>query len=311
MKFYKILLAILNISLLIVGCSEKTNSSKITNTTEYTQLEKDIIGYAPRFLLKSYGEKEYLKAVKPLWEKYGSPAEHKEFKLLNTAGLLNAFKDNEVSADIKYKNKWIPLYGVVTKIGKSPIGTIFIRLQGDTDDKIILFGFEDSIQYVADLKVGDQVSIIGNCRGLILGELNFVDAEINKRDYEAVEILEALDQVAKSQYSDKYEQMKQEYYSEVFTNTFKANNETSKKLQDRVLTSKRLIVEVFAECMDGNIIYNKYAPKEKQYLYALSSFFKTFKSDTFAQTLHALKVTNSSDFSILNMYFHLSFLSEI
>ncbi|HHX61965.1 MAG TPA: hypothetical protein GX707_14845 [Epulopiscium sp.] len=87
--------------------------------------------------------------------------------------LLKAYDENEVKADNLYKDKTLEVTGIVKSIGKDIFDEVYITLGNDDDFAIIsvqcYFKDKDEIDKVAELKEGDEVTVIGICEG---GTLN-------------------------------------------------------------------------------------------------------------------------------------------
>lgn len=82
--------------------------------------------------------------------------------------LYTAYKDNEVAADEKYKNKTLEVSGTVDDIKKDIADTPYIALS--TDDLIgrVQCMFDKStLTQLSELKKGQQIKITGKCTGLM------------------------------------------------------------------------------------------------------------------------------------------------
>lgn len=299
----------------------KNNEVKDSTSIKFlTSFQKDIIEYAPKFLVELYGQENYLKLVEPLWHKYGSPIELKKHGSLRAEGLYHEFISNVVKADLKYKDQWIKISGSVEEIGKSPVGTIFIRLKlRDFEKKIIIFGFEDSIQLVARLSIGDRVFLVGKCRGLILGELNFINGEVDKRNYEAVSILDKLEKQAKDRNYKRYSELKKSFYKECFDNHIKLmgiteNNINQEKVRQSEIFSinvKRTIDEILIESAKDKSVFLDELPENEQVKFRMISFFRSFKEDTFAAILYSAIEQNIPNTKVYEELLFIPFFDNI
>lgn len=81
--------------------------------------------------------------------------------------LYNAFNENEIAADSKYKNKVIEVTGEVNSVEKS-WGTIYVDLDVNWLPMVHCAMNEDQIDAVAALKKGQKIIIRGTCTGVFL-----------------------------------------------------------------------------------------------------------------------------------------------
>jgi hypothetical protein len=94
----------------------------------------------------------------------------------NTANMLvpipakvvyNYYEANEVKADNDLKNKWGIVTGKISKIGKDIMDTPYVAL--DSNDEIFsvqcMFTNAGEIRKLADLSIGQDISIAGTCKG--------------------------------------------------------------------------------------------------------------------------------------------------
>lgn len=83
--------------------------------------------------------------------------------------LLNSYKENEVSADNQYKNKVLEVSGVVKTVGKDIMDEPYVTLGTDNEFEIISVQcyFKDpaELDKVANLKPGEEITIVGTCSG--------------------------------------------------------------------------------------------------------------------------------------------------
>ncbi len=90
---------------------------------------------------------------------------------VSATDLVQAYKDNEVAADVKYKGKALKVTGIVTSIKKDITSEIYVTLKG-TGFRSVQCYFEDSENSkVANLKKGDELTVIGDCHGLMMNVL--------------------------------------------------------------------------------------------------------------------------------------------
>lgn len=102
-----------------------------------------------------------------------TPEKHKEEAIKITATeLYQAYNDNEVGADEKYKGKLIEVTGVISDIGKDLLDTPYVSIK--TDDIIgtvqCMFSKDDA-SLLANLKKDEQITIRGKCKGYLMNVL--------------------------------------------------------------------------------------------------------------------------------------------
>ncbi len=91
---------------------------------------------------------------------------------VNAVDLWNAYRENEVRADLRYGNKTVIVTGTVTEIGKDawtnrPYITLDVGSQYDLYSVLCIFVNSTKNQSdLALLSEGDTVSICGSCSGL-------------------------------------------------------------------------------------------------------------------------------------------------
>ena len=90
--------------------------------------------------------------------------------MVNSKTLYNAFSDNEIAADEKYKGKIIQVSGSIRDIGKDLMDDAYITLVGDEFFGDVQCFFPDKTDLV-DVKKGQRVTVIGYCDGLFLNVL--------------------------------------------------------------------------------------------------------------------------------------------
>ena len=82
------------------------------------------------------------------------------------------YQDNEVAADLKYKDKTLEVKGVIDDIGKDIMDEIYITLKTGEMFGNIQCTFDDShVKEAAALKKGQHVTVRGNCDGKFMNVL--------------------------------------------------------------------------------------------------------------------------------------------
>lgn len=88
-----------------------------------------------------------------------------DYEFADVVDLVEEYKENEVSADSKYKGKTVKVTGIVKDIGKDILDSAYITI-GDGKDITwdyaqCYFKNKDEIAKVANLQKGDTVTLIG------------------------------------------------------------------------------------------------------------------------------------------------------
>ena len=88
---------------------------------------------------------------------------------MSSVELYNAYQENEVAADQKYKGKKILLTGEVSSIDKDAFDNAIV-IFGDGSVLGLRCEMKDE-NSAAKVKKGYQYSVIGECSGMILGSV--------------------------------------------------------------------------------------------------------------------------------------------
>ena len=92
--------------------------------------------------------------------------------------LMQAYKANEVDADVRYKDKTLVVSGTVDNIKKDIFNTLYITLETGEFLSSIQCYFDDSHEKeLGNIQKGQSLTIKGNCGGL-LGNVSLKDCEI-------------------------------------------------------------------------------------------------------------------------------------
>lgn len=93
--------------------------------------------------------------------------------------LYSAYKENEVAADQKYKNKMLEISGTVNSIGKDITDTIYITLEtGELLNSVQCYFKNSEADAVASLSKGQEITVIGKCTGLTLTNVMIKESKI-------------------------------------------------------------------------------------------------------------------------------------
>ena len=169
--------------------NKKTETKSIKNSTLISEQKK--IEKAKKYYNNNNLENAYLeckKIIPALTEIEAIDEANNLLSEINSAiptikasTLAKEYKDNEVKADIQYKDKFIRVTGVVDSIGKF-IDDTYLYLKDGTSYSIskphFYFSDESEILKVSELKEGDSVSILGKCSGATLSSATFYDCII-------------------------------------------------------------------------------------------------------------------------------------
>jgi hypothetical protein len=86
--------------------------------------------------------------------------------------LVEAFKLNELQADNMYKGKTLKVTGKVVQVRKDFYGKYYIEVEGESKYRTIDVYVQDSqLSIIANLTVGQTVTVIGQCDGYRLGRV--------------------------------------------------------------------------------------------------------------------------------------------
>jgi hypothetical protein len=89
--------------------------------------------------------------------------------VVKAVDLRQAYEDNEIAADDKYKNKVLIVQGIVENIGKDILDTPYVTLATDNALGSVQCMFADDHKgELAELQKGQAISIKGRCGGKAL-----------------------------------------------------------------------------------------------------------------------------------------------
>ena len=88
-----------------------------------------------------------------------------DYEFSDVVDLIEEYKENEVSADNKYKGKTVKVTGIVTDIGKDILDSAYITI-GDGEDITwdyaqCYFKNKDEVAKIENIRKGDTVTLIG------------------------------------------------------------------------------------------------------------------------------------------------------
>ena len=81
--------------------------------------------------------------------------------------LIKDYRENEVSADDKYRNKVLEVTGVVSQVKKESLSRIIVILQKPNTYLGVKCQLDKEYKEEAgELRTGDEITVIGKCAGL-------------------------------------------------------------------------------------------------------------------------------------------------
>lgn len=81
--------------------------------------------------------------------------------------LYSAYENNEISADAKYKGKYLEISGVIDDIGKDLMDNMYITLKGSSFLGIQVFFNDEDASVVGSLSKGRSISVVCRVDGLM------------------------------------------------------------------------------------------------------------------------------------------------
>lgn len=279
--------------------SLESKGEKSLEKIALTEFQTKCLESVPKVFLDLVGEDFVVNEMTPIWKKYGPPTDHylSGDPLTSVYDVLTDYSENEVRADLKYKGKKLRLLGTVHEISKSALGTIHLILgthttfSDDLKNKIRVIGFKDSEQYIGGINKGDHIALFGECRGLILGELQFIDCEAarnRRKDLEKVKT----NLLAKAWQSNSFDKVVDEITLAAYEKEYRKLNKELKV--EFVVGVTRMVKEIVKEKYLGFGAFikglNGLYPVAVQYA-----------------KIHKMK----NEYDILKKYFLLSYLTNI
>ncbi len=97
----------------------------------------------------------------------GGPKVEKQGTAFSVADIKRAYAENAVAADLRFEGKQIAVSGVISDIDRDILGAPFVTLE----QKVMKIFARGSEKQIAHLKIGQTVTLTGNCHGMSLGLL--------------------------------------------------------------------------------------------------------------------------------------------
>lgn len=113
-------------------------------------------------------------------QKEGQPEITKSF-IISPQALLTEYKNNEISADNRYKGRFLSVTGIVGSISKDYLDTPYLIITAGTDFDGIHCSFTKNDEpQLERINKGEKVTVIGRCDGLILGSVFLKNCQLQK-----------------------------------------------------------------------------------------------------------------------------------
>lgn len=108
-----------------------------------------------------------------------NPADAPNVIRVDADTLQNDYAANEVSADLKYRDKYLLVTGVVLSIDRSVGANYFLRLKGGKSpfNSPNAQMANDTVNYLAGLKKGQTVTLYGKCDGMLMKSVSLKGCE--------------------------------------------------------------------------------------------------------------------------------------
>jgi hypothetical protein len=92
--------------------------------------------------------------------------------------VLELYKENEVAADNKFKDKVCSVTGSINEIRKDYAGDVVIELKAK-EYYTVNFSMKND-NGVSELHPNNEITIVGTCSGMVLGVVYFSDCELSQ-----------------------------------------------------------------------------------------------------------------------------------
>ncbi|MBV7440475.1 OB-fold putative lipoprotein [Weeksellaceae bacterium TAE3-ERU29] len=129
--------------------------------------------YIYKELATKQGYLEYAKQYYP-----DNPYIIKVDKEISATALYSAYEQNEISADEMYKNKKLGITGTISNIGKDIFDSPYISLEVDFLQNVNCYFDKDNNKFISQLRKGQQITIIGTCKGMSLTDVIIKNCEL-------------------------------------------------------------------------------------------------------------------------------------
>ena len=141
------------IIIITIGSSEEKNKS---NNNLANNKEIEVI------------ENKYKSETKQIQE---TKEPEKQIEKITASGLIQAYADNEVAADDRFKGEKIHVVGVVKGIEKDFFGNSYVMLHGNDFNSVQYFNPENKDDLIK-LKKGKKITVEGVVKSMILGNVS-------------------------------------------------------------------------------------------------------------------------------------------
>jgi hypothetical protein len=96
--------------------------------------------------------------------------EERKNMTISAAQLIQAYTDNEVSADNNLKGEKFYVEGIIDNIGKDILGSIYVTLKSGDIIRSVQCYIDDQ-EKVAELRKGQKITVFGKCDGMMMNVL--------------------------------------------------------------------------------------------------------------------------------------------
>lgn len=142
------------------GISQWNENSELVYENSFMALKSEYMNH----LKKVYSDSPYLIDV--------------DFEI-TASDLAQEYKDNEVSADEKFKGKKVAVSGTIASIGKDVLDNPYISFTGEFLQNVTCYFSDENNKIISQLSKGQKITIIGECRGLTLTNVIIQDCKIS------------------------------------------------------------------------------------------------------------------------------------
>ena len=108
-----------------------------------------------------------------------NPADAPKTLRVDANTIQNEYSANEVSADLKYRDKYMLVTGVVSSIDRSVGANYFLRLKNESnrfnDLHAKMANDNATVNYLAGLKKGQKVLLYGKCDGMLMKSVTLTE----------------------------------------------------------------------------------------------------------------------------------------
>ena len=105
-------------------------------------------------------------ALKQFVQSYQTPSIPSDTIEISARQLYQAFKDNQLQADMTYKNKTLNVNGVVVGVNKDWNDNYYVEIEGTSSFSTVdIYVNSTELNTIASLKKGQRITAVGICDG--------------------------------------------------------------------------------------------------------------------------------------------------